>query len=67
MHDGIRIPDGADPLRSIKPTKSEFLKSAYELTPTSLELAAQHPNVVRRGGKAGREAEYTYTFGVYPG
>lgn len=49
---------------SIKPTTSTFLETAYELSPTSLALADQHPNVVRRGGKAGREAEYTYTFGM---
>jgi hypothetical protein len=26
-------------------------------------LTDQHPNVQKRGGKAGREEEYTYNFG----
>ncbi|ORY32865.1 kinesin motor domain-domain-containing protein [Naematelia encephala] len=46
----------------IKPTKSAFASSAYEVTPISLTLSDAHPNVQKRGGKAGREDEYTYTF-----
>ncbi|GFZ46737.1 hypothetical protein JCM24511_03957 [Saitozyma sp. JCM 24511] len=45
----------------IKPTTSAFLTQAYELTPTSLTLSDAHPNVQKRGGKSGREDEYTYT------
>jgi centromeric protein E len=36
---------------------------AYDLTATSLSLSAEHPNVKKRGGKSGREAEYDYEFG----
>jgi centromeric protein E len=46
----------------IKPTASLFAQHAYEVSPHSLTLSNTHPNVVRRGGKAGREAEYTYNF-----
>ncbi|KAK4683756.1 hypothetical protein P7C73_g6472, partial [Tremellales sp. Uapishka_1] len=46
----------------MKPTTSPFASLAYELTPTSLSLSSLHPNVQKRGGKSGREAEYTYTF-----
>ncbi|KAL7421908.1 Kinesin-like protein kip2 [Cryptotrichosporon argae] len=46
----------------IKPTKSDFVDKAYHLAPTSLSLSDAHPNVVKRGGKSGREAEYTYNF-----
>ncbi|KLT45454.1 kinesin-domain-containing protein [Cutaneotrichosporon oleaginosum] len=46
----------------IKPTTSPFALHAYEVTPNSLSLSDTHPNVLRRGGKAGREAEYTYNF-----
>lgn len=49
---------------SIKPTNSRFSTRAYEITDNALILSDAHPNIVRRGGKAaGREAEYTYTFG----
>jgi centromeric protein E len=48
----------------IKPTTSAFLTQAYELTPTSLTLSDAHPNVQKRGGKSGREDEYTYTVGA---
>jgi centromeric protein E len=47
----------------IKPTESTFLHTAYELTQSSLTLSDKHPNVQKRGGKAGREDEYTYNFG----
>lgn len=47
----------------IKPTGTRFSRRAYEVTPQSLTLSDTHPSVVRRGGKAGREAEYTYNFG----
>ena len=47
----------------IKPTSSPFSNTAYEVSQTSLTLSDAHPNVVKRGGKAGREDEYTYTFG----
>jgi centromeric protein E len=47
----------------VKPTTSAFAETAYEITPSSLTLSDSHPNVVKRGGKAGREDEYTYTFG----
>jgi centromeric protein E len=51
---------------SIKPTQAAFADKAYDLTDTSLALSDQHPNIVRRGGKAaGRESEYTYQFGEY--
>jgi centromeric protein E len=50
----------------IKPTASLFAQHAYEVSPHSLTLSNTHPNVVRRGGKAGREAEYTYNFGELP-
>ncbi|RXK39315.1 hypothetical protein M231_03394 [Tremella mesenterica] len=46
----------------VKPTTSSFLSLAYDLTSTSLSLSDAHPNVIKRGGKAGRENEYTYTF-----
>ncbi|GMK55272.1 hypothetical protein CspeluHIS016_0203280 [Cutaneotrichosporon spelunceum] len=46
----------------IKPTTSTFAQHAYEVTPKSLALSNTHPNVKRRGGKAGRESEYTYNF-----
>ncbi|WOO81136.1 Kinesin-like protein KIN-7L [Vanrija pseudolonga] len=46
----------------IKPTSNPFATTAYDLSPTSLTLSDTHPNVIRRGGKAGREAEYTYMF-----
>ncbi|BEI93295.1 uncharacterized protein CcaverHIS019_0509230 [Cutaneotrichosporon cavernicola] len=46
----------------IKPTTSAFAPHAYEVTPHSLTLSNTHPNVMRRGGKAGRESEYTYNF-----
>lgn len=36
---------------------------AYEITSTSLTLSDNHPKVKQRGGKAGREDTYTYTFG----
>lgn len=53
---------GAD--SSIKPTNSRFSTRAYEITDNALILSDAHPNIVRRGGKAaGRDAEYTYTFG----
>ena len=48
----------------IKPTSSPFMQTAYELTPTSLSLADKHPNVLKRGGKLGREAEYSYPVGT---
>jgi hypothetical protein len=48
----------------IKPTTSAFLTQAYELTPTSLTLSDAHPNVQKRGGKSGREDEYTYAVGA---
>jgi hypothetical protein len=47
----------------VKPSTSAFPKHAYELTPTSLTLSDSHPNVLKRGGKAGRQEEYNYTFG----
>ena len=47
----------------IKPTSSSFGSTAYETTETSISLSDSHPNVVKRGGKAGREDEYSYTFG----
>lgn len=49
----------------IKPTSSTFSAKAYEISRQSntLILADAHPNIVKRGGKSGREAEYTYTFG----
>jgi centromeric protein E len=59
------IHDTALKANRIKPTKSEFSKTAYELTPGSLTLSDLHPNVIKRGGKAGREEEYTYCFGTY--
>ncbi|RXK38655.1 hypothetical protein M231_04062 [Tremella mesenterica] len=46
----------------VKPTTSPFLSIAYDLTQTSLSLSDAHPNVIKRGGKGGREDEYTYTF-----
>ncbi|KAL1411458.1 Kinesin-like protein kip2 [Vanrija albida] len=46
----------------IKPTANPFATTAYDLSETSLTLSDTHPSVVRRGGKAGREAEYTYNF-----
>ncbi|EKD00397.1 centromeric protein e (cenp-e protein) [Trichosporon asahii var. asahii CBS 8904] len=51
----------------IKPTNSRFSTRAYEITDNALILSDAHPNIVRRGGKAaGRDAEYTYTFGERP-
>lgn len=47
----------------IKPTESSFSSMAYEITSTSLTLSDNHPKVKQRGGKAGREDTYTYTFG----
>ncbi|OCF32982.1 hypothetical protein I316_05320 [Kwoniella heveanensis BCC8398] len=46
----------------IKPTQSPFAEIAYDMTPTSLSLSDEHPKVKQRGGKAGREDGYTYTF-----
>ncbi|OWZ51163.1 centromeric protein E [Cryptococcus neoformans c45] len=46
----------------IKPTQSSFSSMAYEITSTSLTLSDNHPKVKQRGGKAGREDTYTYTF-----
>nr|KIR85317.1 centromeric protein E [Cryptococcus tetragattii IND107] len=46
----------------IKPTESSFSSMAYEITSTSLTLSDNHPKVKQRGGKAGREDTYTYTF-----
>ncbi|WWC89175.1 uncharacterized protein L201_004093 [Kwoniella dendrophila CBS 6074] len=46
----------------IKPTENPFANIAYEMTPTSLTLSDEHPGVKKRGGKAGREDGYTYTF-----
>lgn len=47
----------------MKPTESPFVETAYELSSDSLTLTDKHPNVQKRGGKAGREDEYTYNFG----
>ncbi|WWC94352.1 hypothetical protein V866_001194 [Kwoniella sp. B9012] len=46
----------------IKPTKNPFANIAYDISPTSLSLSDEHPKVKQRGGKAGREDGYTYTF-----
>ncbi|KAK8864543.1 hypothetical protein IAR55_001793 [Kwoniella newhampshirensis] len=46
----------------IKPTQNPFASTAYDITPTSLSLSDEHPKVKQRGGKAGREDGYTYTF-----
>ncbi|WVQ81716.1 hypothetical protein IAT38_003841 [Cryptococcus sp. DSM 104549] len=46
----------------IKPTQSPFASMAYDITSTSLSLSDNHPKVKQRGGKAGREDGYTYTF-----
>ncbi|WVQ99545.1 hypothetical protein IAU59_006681 [Kwoniella sp. CBS 9459] len=46
----------------IKPTENSFAEIAYDMTPTSLALSDDHPKVKQRGGKAGREDGYTYTF-----
>ncbi|WWC70146.1 uncharacterized protein I206_104093 [Kwoniella pini CBS 10737] len=46
----------------IKPTSHPFANIAYEISPTSLTLSDDHPKVKQRGGKAGREDGYTYTF-----
>nr|XP_031863411.1 uncharacterized protein CI109_001287 [Kwoniella shandongensis]KAA5530483.1 hypothetical protein CI109_001287 [Kwoniella shandongensis] len=46
----------------IKPTRNPFATTAYDITPTSLALSDEHPKVKQRGGKAGREDGYTYTF-----
>nr|XP_018262811.1 uncharacterized protein I303_04295 [Kwoniella dejecticola CBS 10117]OBR84969.1 hypothetical protein I303_04295 [Kwoniella dejecticola CBS 10117] len=46
----------------IKPTTNPFADIAYEISPTSLTLSDEHPKVKQRGGKAGREDTYTYTF-----
>ncbi|WVR06885.1 hypothetical protein IAU60_003921 [Kwoniella sp. DSM 27419] len=46
----------------VKPTRNPFADIAYEITPTSLSLSDNHPKVKQRGGKAGREEGYTYTF-----
>ncbi|WVW84086.1 hypothetical protein I302_106115 [Kwoniella bestiolae CBS 10118] len=46
----------------IKPTTNPFANIAYDITPTSLTLSDEHPKVKQRGGKAGREDGYTYTF-----
>jgi centromeric protein E len=48
----------------IKPTTCQFAETAYEVTSSSLSLSDSHPNVQKRGGKAGREDEYTYSFGT---
>lgn len=40
------------------------MNTAYELTQDSLTLTDNHPNVQKRGGKAGREDEYSYNFGT---
>jgi centromeric protein E len=40
------------------------MQTAYELSSTSLALSDKHPNVVKRGGKLGRESEYTYPVGT---
>lgn len=53
----------SDAYLRIKPPTSTFPETAYEATPTSLTLSDAHPNVVKRGGKAGREDEYVYSFG----
>ena len=42
------------------------MTTAYELTQDSLTLTDHHPNVQKRGGKAGREDEYSYNFGPSP-
>ncbi|ODN80563.1 hypothetical protein L202_02763 [Cryptococcus amylolentus CBS 6039] len=46
----------------IKPTQSPFATMAYDMTSTSLTLSDDHPKVKQRGGKAGREDTYNYTF-----
>ncbi|WVF71322.1 hypothetical protein IAT40_006125 [Kwoniella sp. CBS 6097] len=46
----------------IKPTQNPFAEIAYDMTSTSLSLSDDHPKVKQRGGKAGREDGYTYTF-----
>ena len=46
----------------IKPPTTTFPETAYEATTTSLTLSDAHPNVLKRGGKAGREDEYVYNF-----
>ncbi|WVQ73983.1 hypothetical protein IAR50_003564 [Cryptococcus sp. DSM 104548] len=46
----------------IKPTQSPFATMAYNMTSASLTLSDDHPKVKQRGGKAGREDTYNYTF-----
>lgn len=51
----------------IKPTRERGVTDmeAYELSVerNTLTLSEAHPNVMKRGGKSGREREYVYTFG----